>query len=96
MTHCDGNFVVTDLKKYIFYYWFSFPALNFPSELTLKAEPRVMKEECSADFCSAFSDGYAKWKEARPAQSAFFGVQGGDSIMRSHPRSPYCCHIVGV
>ena len=76
--------VVTDLKKYVFYYWFSFPALNFPSELTLKAEPKVMKEECTADFCSAFSDGYAKWKEERPKQSAFFGIQGRTVIiMRS-------------
>ena len=73
----------TDLKKYVFYYWFAFPALNFPAELNMTAEPKVMKEKCSADFCSAFSDGYAKWKEERQAQSAFFGVQGGDSIIQT-------------
>ena len=42
-----------------------------------------MRESFSAEFCSSFSDGHAKWKEERPAQSAFFGVQGRDSIVRS-------------
>ena len=60
----------------MFYYWFAFPALNFPSELNLRSEPKVMREDCSGEFCSAFSDGYAKWREERPQQSAFFGVQG--------------------
>ena len=42
-------FLLQDLKKYHFYYWFAFPCVCPDADFTLNAQPQILSDKYSAD-----------------------------------------------
>ncbi len=72
-----------DLKKYLFYYWFAFPALAFPGTIKL-LEGRELKEAFSGKKLENLSKAVAEWnRQERPGFFVIFEEGDSDFVLCS-------------
>nr|XP_022299462.1 ubiquitin-like modifier-activating enzyme ATG7 [Crassostrea virginica] len=61
-----------DLKKYHYYYWFCFPCLCLPTDVTLNQEPIKMKDKFTKEQMDQFLTSYDTFQEEQPCYQGFF------------------------
>lgn len=72
-----------DLKKYLFRYWFAFPALPLSSgNVRYGEQPQRLQKVYSQQRLTCFAGQYATWKTEKPEHSGFFClvVKGDDDV----------------
>ncbi len=72
---CLSRFLLlmhADLKKYLFYYWFAFPALPLPGELLFLSEPRSIREVYTQEQCRTISELFFDWSGKNERRTGCF------------------------
>lgn len=72
-----GLLVYADLKKYKFFYWFSFPALNYPLDIFLSKQhgKRAISDVFSSEALQQLQDEYNKPASQRSFARGYFIVK---------------------
>ena len=69
-----------DLKKYIFYYWFAFPAVVLPKTIQLLDKIQPINKLLECNKLKEFALKYQEWKKCHIEQSGFFWIQYSPEI----------------
>uniref|UniRef100_A0A6G1SQD4 Ubiquitin-like modifier-activating enzyme ATG7 n=1 Tax=Aceria tosichella TaxID=561515 RepID=A0A6G1SQD4_9ACAR len=89
-----GLIVYADLKKYRYYYWFSFPAINHPKEVFLSpgiSESRLISDYLNDHEITQLQEQYKHQTETKSFQRGYFIVShnSSDNLIECHPLSDY-------
>ncbi|XP_061186447.1 ubiquitin-like modifier-activating enzyme ATG7 [Saccostrea echinata] len=63
-----------DLKKYHYYYWFCFPCLSPPTEVTLNQEPGKIREKFTQEQVVNFLHSYDEYQSRQQTYQGYFIV----------------------
>ncbi|XP_075554444.1 autophagy-related 7 [Dermacentor variabilis] len=71
--------VYIDLKKFTFYYWFGFPVVRLPEEVTLAKPPQCLGDVFDDSRMACLNDAYADL-ETPEKRAAFLVVPSGEEV----------------
>ena len=69
--------IFADLKKYMFYYWFAFPAFNMPASVKLKSCDKISTVLSSQDLCDQLA---AAVKQCESLIYSVTVIENNDSV----------------